>query len=236
MAAFADLHVIPRVDDEKSCRRMAELLKLAGYSYVGLTIPSGLLREKITSLKTVFADAGTEVALRVDLSPSSRVELLRLLRRFRNAYDVVAVRCVNPRVATVACRDRRVDIVFFDPVNRMVRFNHPLANLLGGAVEFSLISALLSETREDVLSGVMKQAAIAQEHSVRVVLSSGCRFPEMVRSANQIAALGRTMGLSEKQARAGVSSEPLSIIERNSIRRSPQFVEEGVRLVLPRVG
>ena len=186
-------------------------------------------------LKTVFEEAGLETALRIDLTASSRMDLLRLLRRFRNLYDVIAVKCANQRVAIVACRDRRVDLIIFDPTSRSVRFSHPLANLLRGAIEFNLVSSLLKETKAEVFSGIMKQCAIAREHKVKVVLSSGCNNPDQVRSPLQIAALATAMGLSEAQSLAGVSATPLSIIKRNLAHRSPQFVEEGVRVVLPKV-
>jgi len=186
-------------------------------------------------LKTVFEEAGLETALRIDLTASSRMDLLRLLRRFRNSYDVIAVKCANQRVAIVACRDRRVDLIIFDPTSRSVRFSHPLANLLRGAIEFNLVSSLLKETKAEVFSGIMKQCAIAREHKVKVVLSSGCTNPDQVRSPLQIAALASAMGLSEAQSLAGVSATPLSIIKRNLAHRSPQFVEEGVRVVLPKV-
>jgi RNase P/RNase MRP subunit p30 len=214
---------------------MAELMRIAGYSAVGLTIPTGLLREKITLLKNVFRNAGLETALRIDLTATSRMELLRLLRRFRNAYDIVAVKCVNPSVATVASRDRRVDIIYFDHTNTRIRFTHPLANLLQGAIEFNLVSALLKESRGEVLSAIMKQCAVAREHNVKVAISNGCSQPELVRSPLQMKALASVMGLSETQAFSGVSSTPLSIIKRNLVHRSPEFVEEGVRVVLPKV-
>lgn len=193
------------------------------------------MRDRIVLLKTVFEEAGLETALRIDLTASSRMDLLRLLRRFRNLYDVIAVKCANQRVAIVACRDRRVDLIIFDPTSRSVRFSHPLANLLRGAIEFNLVSSLLKETRAEVFSGIMKQCAIAREHKVKVVLSSGCNNPDQVRSPLQIAALATAMGLSEAQSLAGVSATPLSIIKRNLAHRSPQFVEEGVRVVLPKV-
>ncbi len=213
---------------------MADLLKLAGYSTIGLTIPTGLMKERIAFLKNIFREAGIEAALRIDLASASRMELLRLLRRFRNSYDVIAVKCVNPRVANVACRDRRVDVVFFDARNQSVRFSHPLANLLRGALEINLISALLTEAPGNAFPTIQKLCSIAREHKVKVVLSSGSNHPNMVRSPHQLAALARTMGLSEEQSLTGISSTPLSIIERNSIRRSPEFIEEGVRIVVPR--
>ncbi len=213
---------------------MAELLSLAGYSIIGLTVPTGLMRERISLLKRIFKETGIEAMLRIDLSSGSRIELLRLLRRFRNSYDIIAVKCSNPGSATVACRDRRVDIVFFDPKNHKVRFNHPLANQLRGAVEFNLISTFLDETDDWVFSEINKQAVIAREHKVKVVLSSGSSIPEMIRSPSQIAALGSTIGLSEQQSMEGISETPWSIITRNSRRHSPEYVEEGVRVVLAR--
>jgi len=192
------------------------------------------MRDRIGLVKTVFEEAGLETALRIDLTASSRMELLRLLRRFRNSYDVIAVKCVNQRVATVACRDRRVDLIIFDPTGRSVRFSHPLANLLRGAIELNLVSSLLKETRTEVLSAIMKQCAIAHQHKVKVVLSSGCNNPDQVRSPLQLAALASAMGLSETQSQAGVSATPIGIIKRNLAYRSPQFIEEGVRVVLPK--
>ena len=207
---------------------------MAGYSAAGIVVPTGAMRERIIRLKCIFQDVGIEVALRVDLSSPSRMELLRVLRRFRNAYDVVAVNCLNQRVATVACRDSRVDVVFFDSRNRNVRFTHPLANLLRGNLELNFISSLLGEAKGDVLSRLMKQASIANEHKLKVVLSSGSTSPEMVRSPSQISALAKAVGLSGTRSLDGVSATPCSIIERNLFRRSPEFVEDGVRVVLPK--
>jgi RNase P/RNase MRP subunit p30 len=227
--------VIPRVEDESAWRRMAELIRIAGFSTVGLTIPTGLMRERVAAIKSAFEASKLETALRVDLTPSSRTELLRLLRRFRNSYDIVAVKCVNQRVATVACRDRRVDVITFDPSGRGGRFTHTLANLLSGALEVRLVSSLLKEIRSEVFAAIVKQCSIAREHRVKVVVSTGCTHADQVRSPLQLAALASVMGLSEAQSHAGVSSVPLSIIERNIAHRSPQYIENGVRVVLPRV-
>lgn len=213
---------------------VAEMLRLAGYSTIGLTVPTGLLQERVSSLRRTFREAGIETALRIDLTSPSRADLLRLLRRFRNSYDIIAVKCVNQAVATVACRDRRVDVVFFDPRNHKVRFNHSLANLLRGAVEFNLIATFLKAVNGEVFARTAKEVAVAQEHKVRIVLSSGSTSPEIIRAPSQIAAVASTMGLSKEQSLAGVSETPWSIILRNSKRRSPDYIEEGVGVVLPR--
>ena len=140
---------MPRVDDVKSSRRMAELLHLAGYCVVALSMPTGLMRDRASEVRRLFEDEGIQtIIVVVDLSVNSRADLLRLLRRFRNAFDIVAVKCMNQAVASVACRDRRVDVVFFDPRNFRVKFVHPLASLLSGALEFNLISTFLGGDEE----------------------------------------------------------------------------------------
>ncbi len=234
MTEYVDLHVLPRVDDEKSCRQMAVVLSTAGYRYIGLALPSGLMQYRVSSLRNIFSEVGIETALRIDLAPTSRRELLWLLRRFRSAYDIISVKCVNETVAGVACRDRRVDIVFFDSHNRRVRFNHSFANLLRGALEFNLISAFLKERNDDVFIRIAHETAVAREHKVAVVLSSGCESAMMVRTPLQLAGIGTVMGLSREQSLSGVSDAPRLILTRNQCRRSKEYVEEGVRIVQPK--
>src|SRR3990172_12061786 len=90
LTTFVDLHVLPRVDDENSSRRMAEVLKLAGYPAIGLTIPTGLMRDRVSSLRRLFEDQGIETFLRVDVVSGSRGELIRLLRRVRSEYYIMS--------------------------------------------------------------------------------------------------------------------------------------------------
>ena len=58
------MHIIPKVEDEKSCRELAEMLKVAGFSTVGLTLPTGLLHERVAFLRHVFLEAGIDTAIR----------------------------------------------------------------------------------------------------------------------------------------------------------------------------
>lgn len=233
MGKYLDLHVIPPPEDAQSWERMADLLSTADYETVGLTVTTGLLTDRVTSMRRIFEEHGVSTVLRVDFKPSSRMELLRLLRRFRNLYDVVAVRCLNQQVAIVSCRDRRVDVVFFDVTNRNLRFSHTFARLLRGAVEFNLVSDLWDQGNVWAFSRIRRAMTIAREHHANVVLSSGARNYEMVRSPLQMSALATTLGLPQEEAIRGVSSVPLAIITENRKKRSPEYVEEGVRIVVP---
>jgi len=212
---------------------MADLLSTARFGTVGLTVATGLFHERIKSMQRIFEDHGVGTVLRVDLKPNSRTELLHLLRRFRNLYDIVAVRCVSQQVATVSCRDRRVDVVFFDAGNRNLRFTHTFARLLRGAVEFNLVSDLVDRGDVWALARMRKAVTVAKEHQVNVVLSSGARNYLMVRSPIQMSGLAMTLGLTQAEAIKAVSSTPSAIVTDNRRKRSPEYVEEGVSIILP---
>ena len=228
MQKLIDLHVIPRVDDEISCRQTGQLLRDAGYGAVALTVPTGVMKERLRLLRSMFLDSNIEVFFRVDLNCSSRQELLKLLRRFRSSYDVVSVNCSNHALALVAARDRRVDVIFFDPSKRNVWFDHSIANVLRAALEFNLSTML---TERGPIQKSMKEINIAKEHKVKIVLSSGSTSPLMIRTPSQLSAIGTILGLSKDQARDGAMKLPWLIVKQNVERRSHKYVEEGVSIV-----
>jgi RNase P/RNase MRP subunit p30 len=75
--------------------------------------------------------------------------------------------------------------------------------------------------------------SIAREHRVKIVLSSGARSYEMIRSPLEITALATTLGLSEEESIRGVSSAPSSIVNENLKKRASNYIEEGVKIVIP---
>ena len=226
---FVDLHIIPNIGDVRSTKDMAKSLRFAGYRSVALTLPTAISNDHPNALKQCFTDEGLNCASRIDLTCSNKYELLKLLRRFRCQYDVVSVKCINQNVAAIACRDRRVDVVFFDP-NRNVKFTHTLARLLKGALELNL-SFLINRESEGAIYTMMKQVSVAVDHKVKVILSSGSTCPKMVRTPLQVGAVGVTLGLPEALSAESISSVPSSIIGANLERRSPLYIEEGVRIV-----
>jgi len=230
LVEFLDLHIIPKVDDESSCTRTAQLLALSGYNAVGLTVPTGLLRGRLEILRDCFQDSGVEVFLRVDLTCSKREELLKLLRRFRPTFDIIGVKCTNHSLALVAARDRRVDLIFFDSATRNVWFDDSIANVSNATLELNL-STLLEMANHLILTKLMKDVRIARRHNVDMVLSSGATSPLLVRTPIQQAAIAEILGLSKQQAINGVSTIPSRLIKANVERRSRNYVEEGVKTV-----
>ena len=230
MVKFLDLHIIPKIEDESSCRRMAELLALSGYQAVGLTVPTGLLRDKLKDLRECFQDSGIEVLLRADLTCSRREELLKLLRRFRPAFDIIGVRCTNHNLALVAARDRRVDLIFFDSARRNVWLDDSIANVANAAFELNL-SILLERGDRLTITRLMKDVNIALRHDMQIVLSSGGASPFAIRAPVQLMAIAEVLGLTKQEAIDSVSTIPSRIATRNVERRSGTYVEEGVRTI-----
>jgi len=230
LVEFLDLHIIPKVDDESSCTRTAQLLALSGYNAVGLTVPTGLLRGRLEILRECFQDSGVEVFLRVDLTCSKREELLKLLRRFRPTFDIIGVKCTNHSLALVAARDRRVDLIFFDSATRNVWFDDSIANVSNATLELNL-SILFEMANHLILTKLMKDVRIARRHNLDMVLSSGATSPLLVRTPIQLAAIAEILGLSKQQAINGVSTIPSRLLKANVERRSRNYVEEGVKTV-----
>jgi RNase P/RNase MRP subunit p30 len=56
----------------------------------------------------------------------------------------------------------------------------------------------------------------------------------MVRSPLEISALATVLGLKEEESIKGVSSLPSSIVVENRKKRSSEYIEEGVTIVVPR--
>jgi len=230
LVKFLDLHIIPKVDDESSCKRTAQLSALSGYSAVGLTVPTGLLRGRLEILRDCFRDSGVEVFLRVDLTCSKREELLKLLRRFRSTFDIVGVKCKNHSLALVAARDRRVDLIFFDSATRNVWFDDSIANVSNALLELNL-GRLFEIANHLILTRLMKDVRVARRHNIDMVLSSGATSPLLVRAPIQLAAVAEILGLNKQEAINGVSTSPSRIVKENVERRSRNYVEEGVKTI-----
>lgn len=188
------------------------------------------MKDRLEVLRGCFRESGLEVFLRADLTCSKREELLKLLRRFRSAFDIISVKCTNHIIALVAARDRRVDLIFFDAARRNVWFDHSIANVSNATLELNT-SALFTMNGHVVLTRLMKDLRTARRHKLDVVLSSGCTSPFLVKAPTQMTAIGRVLGFSKEEARSSVSTIPSRIVRKNSERRSRNYIEEGVKVI-----
>jgi len=229
---FVDLHLMPPLQDTNAIERMARLAAEMGFYLVGLTFDSQVPNKARIETLEAFEGRGLETVSRIDLRPKNRNELLRSLREVRSSFDIVAVECGTRQAATVAFRDRRVDLVFFRrdrsrsifgastprSARRLVEFN--VTDLLGDALSVG------SDLRRafDLVSYV-------QRRHLPIVISSGAANWWKMRAPRDMAAVVSVMGLEAEQAIDAVSRIPLSVARKSLGKQEPNYVSEGIGIV-----
>jgi len=232
MRRFADLSINPPLDDEKTLDHMASLSKMFGSSLVGIVFDRNSTRDQIDEIIKKFNEFGIDVAKRIDLSPRTRIELLKDLRKLRGRFEIISVKCMNTKVSVVAARDRRVDIVSIGQETSMRYLRRVINRIVNKSIEIKLteiLSVLLP--KKIIFRRLHEEVFFAKENKVPIIISSGAKNGLMLRSPRDMATLGVLFGLEEDQALESVSKIPLSIVETNRAKLSPNWVSDGVKIV-----
>jgi len=229
MKGFADLNLRPS-QEAKTQERLAEVVRDLGFSMVAASHVDGSVQE---SFRNLLKGKGVDMATRVDIRAKNRNQLLTSLRRLRDAFEIVAVECLSPQAAVVAVRDRRVDLVCFNPRNPSVKFRGSLARICNASYEVTLSKLIYSRPDEfpRLLARVKDEVRLAVEKDVAVVVSSGAENPLMLRGPLEMAAFAKLVGLVNSRAAESVSKAPLDLVHRNRLRLSESYVTEGVRIL-----
>ena len=234
---FADLHL--RVDprDQEATQRLVSKAARLGYSQVAFPSASKLSAEEQAKLKAMCCDAGLDFVSRVDFFPRSEAELTRFLRKFRRQFEVICISCDNKEVARQAAKDRRVDLLNFSSLDYRKRFfDRAEAELASGclaALEIDVKPLLTLEgpPRVRLLMSLRREAAVAREFKVPLVLSSGGSEERLMRSPMDMASLTYLFGLDEATALDAVSTNPSGMVGRNREKLGSRFVAPGITLV-----
>ena len=143
---------------------------------------------------------------------------MRQLRRLRRKFEVVCVYCENKEVARQAAKDRRVDLLNFPSLDFRRRFfdraEAELASSSLAALEIDVKPLLVLEgpARIRLLSSLRREAAIAKEFHVPIVVSSGVSAEMLLRKPREMAALAFLFGLDEASALEAVSRNPWRLL------------------------
>jgi len=230
MRVYADLHLCPPLDDVPNARSMASVLGELQIEVVGLVVPPDKIAATPPAI-LAFKDAGLDVAKRLDLSPRSREELLRNLRKFRSKYEIIGVDCSSLSVSRVAVRDHRVDIVQFPKQKSRSAFRRNLAGTCRAALEFSMSELTQPAGFEGRLYGMRREIEVAAGASTRVIGCTSASSSLELRAPRDVAAILHILGLSPEAALRAVSEIPLAIVKENRLRMEEPQLEEGVRIV-----
>jgi RNase P/RNase MRP subunit p30 len=82
-----------------------------------------------------------------------------------------------------------------------------------------------------LLSNLRREAAIAQDFHVPIVISGGVSDELLMRRPRESAALASLYDLDEAFAIEAVSKNPVAIVKRNREKLSARYVAPGIRLI-----
>jgi RNase P/RNase MRP subunit p30 len=237
MTKYVDLHLCAPLNDVEKAKKMIEKSSEMGYAAVGIPLPLNMKATELEQLRKICNDAGLDFVTRTDLTPRNPSELLSSLRRFRRKFEVISVKCKSKPVARQAAKDRRVDLLSFSgaqPVNRF--FDAAEAELASASsasleIDMSVLLSLEGFLRIRLLSSLRREAAFAKSFRVPVVLSSGATDGSLLRRPRDYLALATLFNLDASVAAKTFSENPSSLVQRNRLKLSPDFVAPGLRIV-----
>jgi len=233
----ADLHLCPDLKDSEQVACMIRKASELGYHLIAMSLPPNFSYEKIRWLQNLCKEANVDFASRVDLKLQTSRELISSLRKLRRRFEIIAVMCESKYVARQAAKDRRVDLLNFPFLDFRRRFfdgaEAELASRALASFEIDVKQLITLEgiARIRLLSNLRREAAIAKEYHVPIVISSGVSNELLMRKPRELAALASLFDLNEASAIEAVSENPVTIVKRNKEKLSPRFVAPGVRII-----
>jgi len=235
--SFVDLHLRINIKDYKNLGYFIERARNFGYSRIGIPFNSPPEEEQISVLKTSCAQAGIDFVARADFRPKNQEDLMKFLRKFRRKFEVICILTDNKEIARQAAKDRRVDILNFPSLDYHKRFfdraEAELSSNSQTALEIDVKSLLILEgpPRVRLLSCLRREAALAQEFNVPIIISSGVGEAHLMRMPRDMASLGFLFGLKETETLEAVSDNPNAIIKRSRDKLESNFVAPGVKVL-----
>jgi len=234
--AFADLHLRLNPRDSAVAARIINKAAMLGYDLVAVPFLPETHEDEIEKLQGICSDAKIDFASRVDIKPRTQNDLMHQLRRLRRKFEIICVACENKEIARQAAKDRRVDLLNFPSLDYHKRFfdraEAELASSSLAALEIDLKPLLVLEgpARVRLISNLRREAAIAAEFHVPIVISSGATSELLLRKPREQAALAGLFGLNESSLEP-VSQNPLALVQRNRQKLNPKFVAPGIRVI-----
>jgi ribonuclease P/MRP protein subunit RPP1 len=234
---FADLHLRLVGDDLAQAQKLISKAAELGYKQVAISLSPVEKPSIIPHLRQLCIASGLDFVTRIDLRPKNENELLSQLRNYRRKFEIIGVFCESKEVARQAAKDRRVDLLNFPlPDYRRRFFDHAEAELASGAsadleLDAKPILILEGPARVRFLSSLRREASIAKEFHVPIVVSSGASEPFLLRRPREMAQLSSLFALTDDSALDAVSDSPSKIVINNREKLSEGFVAPGIRVI-----
>ena len=217
-------------------RSLAERALVLGYGLLGFSLPLNEPDQSFEKAKRICSSLGLDASSRVDLAPESEAELRRLLNKVRRRFEIVAVCCKNASVARAACRDRRVDIVYFPRSEKPLFRGVEAAFAAEGETAYEVRVGELAKLEGEELLGELWRVSIELGFACREdvpVLPTSFAFDEFgLRAPRDLIAFCTTvLGVDSRTAKYGISRYARDLVSKNRLKLSSRFVADGIWVV-----
>jgi RNase P/RNase MRP subunit p30 len=235
--AFTDLHIYENPKDPDSANRIINKAANLGYKLIAVQTSPEMKPEENLRLQIICKTYGLDFATRIDIRSRSPNDLLCQLRKHRRKHEIICVMCENKEVARQAAKDRRVDLLNFPQLDYRKRFfDHAEAELASSSqatieVDIKPLLVLEGPSRIRLLSCLRREIAVAQNHHLPIIISSGSSQPELLRKPREMALVASLFGLKGIDALKAVSENPQAIVARNRQKLDRTFVAPGIRVI-----
>jgi RNase P/RNase MRP subunit p30 len=235
MRRYVDLGIDSRDMPLEDLEDVIQTAYSMNFTALGLKLNTKANRQDLELLEKLSREHGLDLATRIDHAPKNKTRLLRDLRESQGRFEVTAVHTVSERLAKIAVRDDRVDILSISSKDSGAAFRPSIAKLIARtdkALELELSGLILSKDQEriDLLSVMRRCVRLAEIFHVNIVVSSGATDRYLIRSPMDQASIAHLIGMSLPVALDSLSIVPRSILERNRARLDPRQVFSGVRV------
>ena len=234
---FCDLHLRANPKDVPTTQRFIEKAAQLGYSQVSIAFSNQMDDLQVSTLKNIAKQAKLDFVVRADFKPRNQEDLMRFLRKFRRKVEIICIICDNKELARSAAKDHRVDLINFPSLDYHKRFfdraEAELASCSNAALEIDIKPILILEgpPRVRLLSSLRREAKLANEFHIPIVISSGVDQQHLMRMPRDLSSIAYLFGLSETEALDAVSINPNNIIACNRKKLNQNFIAPGITIV-----
>jgi len=227
MRRFVDINVKAPIGKYDLQDRMATLACEIGLSMVCLRFTSKTPPIEVESSRKIFRNAGLEVAVGIDLSPTSPKQLLTQLRTFRRHFDIVAAKSADTRTMAVATHDSRVDLVSLE-LQRSFRAKLSVLKTNRSNLELELARVIQPgcPVTYESMKPLCGEIELARRYRSQVVISSGATNPLALRAPRDMISLTSSLGAKSQFSLESVSDIPFETIRKNLAMHSAEVVDE----------
>ncbi len=233
---FAEITITPSSFSKEEFKNMLNTASFLGFKVVGFNIHVKNFKN-IPEVKNYAEKLGLELVSRVDVTFSDIGLIKKYLKKYRKKVELISIKGFSRKIISFGCRDRRIDIIRVDPHYKFTLFKGDVKQILeqDKAIEITakpLIYAKNFQERVRTLQSYEKTLKTILKKRIKFVFGSGACSPAEMRDARSLASLLVSFfDMDYAKALDSLSCNVMSIVERNRLKLSPNFIWPGVYLL-----